>query len=545
MAKILSSKIPYKQPETENLIKFMSYGLQRNCNLTIITDSKTGTTWTGAEIEVCITNIANYLIKECSLKKGDVCTIYHHENDKVALAILAVIAAGGVCNYLSSENSGREVHDTSKILRSKFIISPKCLLEKIKSDIEPLDIKLICSDGFCDRTDCATIEQFLTKDQKLSPNSHALSELANRADIRPETDYAVIQFSSGTTGKPKPIPRTHKNLCHLVASVDHKELMDLQPGTVITGSLPITNRPGLWALLACINGGSNLVIWSNLSDVADALCVIETYKVTIFSSSLPFLSMLGNRGLAIKDNYDTSSLKHIITSGAKILNSNLPERLIEGFGLESLRQCFGMTESGWVFLIERSLAKNNYLSVGHVVPGTEAVVLSRESDNLHLEAEQRGELALRGPQIFPGYLTDKPGVLNRSDFTEDGWFKIGDQGYYDSQELVFIVGRFKELLVFSNNLRFFPNEIESIISEHPAIEAACVVKSGEFREDYTYDIARACITLKQGCTVGEQELIDFVQSSSAGIVLGGGVKILDKFPRLKNGKVDKQALKQM
>lgn len=549
MGRILKSRIVYKQPETENLIEFIRNGLRKNHDQTIITDSKTGASWNGREIEVAVANLASYLINVCGLKKGDVCSLYSPEDDRVALTILAVIAAAGVCNFLTDKSSGHEIHDTAKVMRAKFLFAPRALLDKIKPQLEPIekDLTFICCDDICDAPDgsCKTIKQFFCKSHEQIQSSMTLDELAVRANIEPCTDYAVIQFSSGTTGKPKPIPRTHKNLCHLVASVDHEQLMDLRPGSVITGSLPITHRPGLWALLASIHGGSNFVIWSNLSDVADALSVIQTYKVTIFSSSLPFLSMLGNTGLTLKDNYDTSSWKHIITSGAKIVNPELPRRLIEAFKLESLRQCFGMTESGWVFLIEKFMAKDNYLSVGHVVPGMEAVVLKRDSDD-QLEAGQRGEIALRGPQIFPGYLTDKPGVLNRSDFTKEGWFRIGDQGYYDGQsELVFIEGRYKEVMMFENNCLYFPNEIEAIISEHPAVEGACVVKVAEVREDYPYDIARACITLKQGFNLEEHELIDFVHSRSPQIIIGGGVRVLERFPRLQNGKVDKQALKQM
>lgn len=543
MAKILKSKIPYKGPETENLIEFIKDGLRKNSDATIIIDSKTETRWTGKELEKVISVLAKFLIEQCGIEKGDVCSIYGEESDLIAVLILAIISVGGVTNFLTNKSSGREIHDTATVLGSRFLFSTRELLAKIQHDLTDLDDKLyvISFDSICDgfKNGCKTLDGLFSKNT--AQTGLDLDYLVGSVKINNDTDYSVIQFSSGTTGKPKPIPRTHKNLCHLVASVDHEELMDLRPGVVITGSLPITHRPGLWALLASINCGSTFVIWSNLSDVQDALATIQKFKVTIFSSSLPFLSMLGNVGISSKDNYDTSSLEHIITSGAKIVNPDLPKSLVETFKLKSLRQCFGMTESGWVFLIEQSLAKDNFLTVGHVVPGMEAVVMNRENLSL-LDEQARGEIALRGPQVFPGYLTQQADVLNRADFTEDGWFRIGDQGYYDKDELVFIEGRYKEVMMFENNCLYFPNEIEAIISEHPAIEGVCVVKSAEVRKDYPYDIARACVTLKHGYNLEEKELIDFVQERSPQVIIGGGVKILDRFPRLQNGKVDKQAL---
>lgn len=546
-AKVLRSKLPYKGPSSENLIEFIRNGLSKYPDATIIVDSKTETFWTGKEVELVITRIASYLIEECGIKKGDVCNIYSEENDQAAILMLAVMSTGAISNYLTTKNSGREVHDTAIILKSKFLFSPSKVLDKIKPDLVDIEdrLQIVSYDDPCEgfKNGCKSLKCLFPKDTSKKGNLN-FDELVQFAKINPNEDYAVIQFSSGTTGKPKPIPRTHKNLCHLVASVDHKELMDLHPGAVMTGSQPLTHRPGIWALLACVNAGSTMVIWDNLSDVEDALATISKYNVTIFASSLPFLSMLGNFGVRLKDKYDTKALKHIITAGAKIVNPDLPKLLIEEFNLESLRQCFGMTESGWVFLIEQKLSKDSYLSVGHVVPGLEAVVLNRET-NQPLEAYERGEIALRGAQIFPGYLTEKPGVLNRSDFTQEGWFKIGDQGYYDKNETVFIEGRYKEMMLFENDCKFFPNEIEALISEYPAIEGVCVVKVAEIRQDYPFDVARAFVTLKHGYDLTEKELLDYVKEKSPMIILRGGVKILNKFPRLQNNKVDKQALRRM
>lgn len=569
MAKILKSAIPYKGPTSENLIQFIRDGLRKNTDKPIIVDSQSGETWTGAEIEARISVLAKFLVEDLGLQKGDVCSLYGPESDHIAILILSIISVGGVSNFLSQKSSGHEIKDSAKVMQSRFLFSQNELLKKIQPVLIEVEsqLQVIAFDEPCDgfTNGCKTIKGLLEKD---GPGTGIpLDKLVAETEIDANKDYAIIQFSSGTTGAPKPIPRTHKNLCHLVASVDHEELMDLRPGVVISGSLPITHRPGIWALLACVNGGSSFVVWSNLSDVEEALSVIQTYRVTIFSSSLPFLSRLGNVGLQLKDKYDTSSLQHIITSGAKIVNPDLPRALMKEFNLKSLRQCFGMTEAGWVFLIEQSLAKDNYLSVGHVVPGIEVIIRERDGEHKTLGANERGEVALRGPQVFPGYLTGRnpfagkldvdvprdrdepsnsPMLLNRADFTQEGgWFLTGDQGYYDKSELVFIEGRYKEVMMFQNNALYFPTEIEATITEHPAVEGVCVIKAGQVSKDYTYDIARAFVTLKTGYTVTDKDILQFVHEKTPQVIIDGGIKFLDKFPRLQNGKVDKQALKTM
>lgn len=546
MSNILRSAIQYKGPVSENLVEFIKVGLRKHADKVIIIDSASDRRWTGAQLECKIFGVANYLRQECKLKRGDICTIYGEPNDHFVILMLAVMSAGGVSNYFTNNFRPREIVDSSKFLNSNFFIGTKELLEKLKDHVDSSDVRQT---------------KILSVDKKYGdsygPIGHLLDQSSGQVDqsvnsilaqLASETDpsdLAVVQFSSGTTGKPKPIPRTHKNLCHLVASVDHEELMNLRPGQVIAGSLPITHRPGLWALLACINGGSTFVLWDKLSDIEGALQLIEKHRVTILSASLTFLAELGNTGILLKDKFNLKSLEQIITSGAKIVHAELPTSIVKEFQLDTLRQCFGMTESGWVFLLESSLARSgNYLTVGHVVPGSEVAIIDRDTKRPVGEGT-RGELAVRGPQVFPGYLTGPAGCtssLNRGDFLEDGWFRTGDQAYYDAQGLVFIEGRYKELVIFPNGGRFFPNDIEAVLSEHPAVESSCVVNIGQTG---SFDVARGFVTLRQGYQVTEKGLLDFVSDRSYEIMLQGGIKMLDKFPRLQNGKVNKSLLKEM
>jgi acyl-coenzyme A synthetase/AMP-(fatty) acid ligase len=548
MAKILRSAIPYKGPVSENLADFIRFGLKRHSQRVILMDSQSDRQWTGAMLEACIVRLANFLRNECKMQKGDVCTIYGEANDHFIIMILAVVSIGCVSNFVTNKYRPREVADTSLQCRSTFLITRKSMLENLKDQSWPSkkDTKVLYYDevgeGYekCFGPMRHLFEQRTDNDAaSSSADGVSLEGVAKQID---PSQVAVVQFSSGTTGKPKPIPRTHKNLCHLVASVDHEELMDLKPGEVICGSLSITHRPGIWALLACINSGASMVVWDIGTDVEEVLRMIEKHRVTIFASSIALLAELGNVGVRKKQNYDLTCLRHVTTSGSKIVHEDLPKLIVKEFKLQTLKQCFGMTESGWVFLIESSLARvGHYLSVGHVVPGSEVAIMDRETMQ-PVGENVRGELAVRGPQVFPGYMTAEPSVLNRSDFLDGDWFRTGDQAYYDSQELVYIEGRYKELMIFSNRWQMFPNEIESLVSEHPAVESSCAVSVDQ--KD-SLDIVRLFVTLKEGCKVSEKELMDFVCGLSHKVLLEGGIKIIDKLPRLKNGKVDKFALKEL
>lgn len=550
MSNVLKSNLPYNKPQVENLTQFIARGLRKHSGETLIIDATTGRRWDGKQIEAAVINIAKFLIYEYNLNKGDVCSIYAKEDDLIAILALALMSIGATYHFLSDRSSGWDVHDTATAIHSKYLFSTHDLLMKLKSNqsLGELEQKLqiVSLDKPCEefKKDCKTIMPYLNTNQAAKENEYTFEHLFNRVDIEPDRDYAVIQFSSGTTGKPKPIPRTHKNLISTVAAVEHEELIDLKPGVVFSGIIPMTHRPGIWALLATVNKGNTFVIWNELGGVQDALQTIEKYKVTLFSSSLPFLSQLGNTGISMKNKYDISSLKHVITAGAKIVNPELPKSIVEHFKLDHLRQCFGMTESGWCFLIEKGIAKDNYLSVGHVVPGMEAVIIDRKTKK-KLGVNERGEIGLRGDQIFPGYLTNETGILNRTDFSEDGWFMIGDEGYYDKNGLIFIEGRYKEKMMFSNDYKFFPTEIEAVINQHPAVEASCVVKIPNENKDYEYDTARAYVTTKRSNSIKETDIIDFLNERIPEAFLEGGVHILKQFPRLNNGKVDKQKLSKM
>lgn len=538
--KILKSVIEYRPPHTENLVEFIRDGLRSNPNGVLVVDGSSGCQWTGIQIEHAITRISQFLIQQCGIGKGDVISIFENDADLTAILILSIISVGATSKLITT--TVKDLVSTAKVSNSKCIISTKENLDQIRSEFgdQHSNYRFVSldesEDGFC-----LSIKELLDNTSKQIGIS--LDELIQNTNIDVNKNTAVIQFSSGTTGNPKKIPRTHSNLCHLVASVNHPELMEFKAGVIIGGQLSMAYRTGLWCLLACIHTGATFVIKSSFQDPDDVFSTIEKFRLTHFSSAVILLCQLAGVVSEMANKYDLSSLKEMMTAGTKIVDSSVPDLMVNTLGLEALRQCFGMTESGWVFLIEKSLAQNQYLTVGHVVPSMEAAIMDPETGQL-LGPNEKGEVVLRGPQIFPGYLTDSDGLYNRSDFTEDGWFKIGDQAYYTADGLFYIAGRYKELMYLQNRKRMYPDQIEAVLLKHPAVEAACVVKVKGSNDDY-YDSARAYLILNKGFTVETSEIMKFINQEAPLIILEGGIRILTQFPRLPNGKINKQALKVM
>ncbi|KAG9508803.1 Pre-mRNA-splicing factor 38B [Fragariocoptes setiger] len=544
--RLLESSIPYVEPETENLCLFLTKGLDDHRDKILLVDAASGRKWSGAKIKSVALKLASLLVEKYQIGRGQVCTIYLEECDLVAICILAILLTNATFNFLSTKSTGRELRDTTKAINSKILISKESTLKTISGSLgdECENLIVVALDSTTDKytnPKNISLKNMIIEEYKSTLcTTEKPQNLPDWNAVQVDADFAVIQFSSGTTGKPKPIPRTHKNCCHLVASVDHEELMGLKPGEVLSGLLAFPYRPGIWALFGCLKKGSTLVVWNDATNIDSALQTIEKYGVTIFSVPIWFLSKLSNLSIESINKYNLSMLKHVTTAGAKIVNKSAAETVVEKFNLETLRQCFGMTESGWIFLIEKSLAKGNYLSVGHVCPGVEVKIVDRETRKL-LPPNVGGEITLRGPQTFPGYLIGSDGQLDKSDFDSDGFFSTGDQAYYDKEGLVYISGRYKEMMTFPSQRKAFPSEIESLISEQLAVESVCAVKVGQI-EDTPYDKVKAYITVKPGKQISQQEILDYIANESSGIVLDGGVEILESFPRLPNGKVDRQTL---
>ena len=302
-------------------------------------------------------------------------------------------------------------------------------------------------------------------------------------EIDPRKDIALLQYTGGTTGTPKAAMLTHFNMVVNAAQIAAWAYMKAGK-EVHLAALPLCHIYGMTATMnAPIYMRSTIVLIPDPRDVKTVLEATDKYRPTFFCGVPAMYIALINLP-NIKD-HDLRSIRACI-SGASSLPVKVQEmfeeltggRLVEGYGL---------TEAGPVTHINPMDDRNNNRtgSIGLPISDTDAKIVDSETGTQELPPETPGELVVRGPQVMIGY-------WNNPEETDmvlcDGWLYTGDIAIMDPDGYFRIVDRKKDMINVSG-LKVWPNEVEQILFEHPAVKEASVVgvpdsESGEAVKAY-------------------------------------------------------------
>ncbi len=282
-------------------------------------------------------------------------------------------------------------------------------------------------------------------------------------DVDPATDLAVLPYSSGTTGLPKGVMLTHRNLIANVLQID--ETFDLGEEDVLIGVLPFFHIYGQSVIMNLgLRSGATVVTMPRF-DLEQFLGLIGEHGVTLAYVVPPIALALAKHPAV--EGADVSSLR-LIMSGAAPLGAELSNAVSTRLGVPTI-QGYGMTETSpvtHVSPIEPELIKGG--SIGLPVPGTESRLVDPDSG----KDGTRGELWIRGPQVMAGYLNNEEATRNTID--PDGWLHTGDIAEIDEDGYYAIVDRLKELIKY-NGFQVPPAELEAILITHPAIADCAVI----------------------------------------------------------------------
>jgi len=362
----------------------------------------------------------------------------------------------------------------------------------------------------------------------ISTGLPALSpEGASDVAVRPD-DAALILYTSGSTGAPKGVIIPHRQiLFNAIATTTAWELSQSDIAPIAT---PFFHTGG-WNVFATPlwHRGGTIVLFDKfepdefLTGLAEEGCTV----VLTVPTQLVMMRDCAKWGIELP------ALRFFISGGAPCPESLVNEVRSRGY---TLKTGYGLTECGpHCFAISAEEAIRKPGCVGRPVPFLEMSL--RTDDGNEAAAGQPGELLLRGPQMFAGYLHDE--MRTAEALHEGGWLRTGDLARRDSDGAYYICGRKKEMFI-SGGENVFPAEVEAAIGSHPSVGEVVVVGMDD---PFWGEVGRAFVLCRPGAqSVSEEALLIFARTLLARYKIPRSIAFLVDFPRLGSGKPDRRAL---
>ncbi|VBA39830.1 class I adenylate-forming enzyme family protein [Mycobacterium attenuatum] len=344
-------------------------------------------------------------------------------------------------------------------------------------------------------------------------------------------DTAMVLYTSGTSASPKGAMISHEAFGRAAASTVDSRLF-LTGQDRVWNALPLFHVGGITFTIACIYAGC-CCCHVGLFRPDTALDHLEAQRCTV---ALPGFETIWLPVLNQPDfvRRDLSALRLVLAVGVPERLRDMARRLPHVVQVS----CFGMTEStGFLALNHPSDTFEQRMTTGgHPLPGMQCRVVDPQTGH-DVAPGTEGELLLRGPNCFTGYLHD-PEFTARC-FDNDGWFHTGDVAVMDDDGRVTFVSRLKDMLkVGGENVS--AAEVEGFLLRHPAVHIAAVVAAPD---DYYVEVPAAYLELKPGAAATEQEIVDFCLGNIATYRVPRYVRFVDEWP-MSGTKIKKYMLRE-
>lgn len=350
-----------------------------------------------------------------------------------------------------------------------------------------------------------------------------------QAPIDPATHIVVLPYSSGTTGRPKGVMLTHRNL---VANVTQAGAVSgLTPDDVAIAFLPFFHIYGMTVLMNLfLQQGARLVTMPRF-DLEMFLRLTATHRATRLYIVPPVALALAKHPMV--DQYDVSSVVEIFSGAAplgaeteKAMEARFGARAVQGYGMTELSPISHMTVADHV----------RHGASGQAVPLTECRIVAPDTQE-DLPPGVEGELWIRGPQVMQGYLNNPTATAET--LTADGWLRTGDLAIIDEDGFMFIRDRLKELIKVKG-FQVAPAEVEAALCTHPGIADAAVIGRPDAEAG---EVPVAFVVRAPGSDVDEAALGAHVAGCLASYKRPGAYVFVESVPKSASGKILRRELR--
>jgi acyl-CoA synthetase (AMP-forming)/AMP-acid ligase II len=481
-----------------------------------LVDGPSGRTLTYGELALGIRALAAGLA-EHGFAAGDVLAVYMPNVPEYAIAFHGAAAAGGRTTTVNPLYTANELAHQLSDSGARMLLTVPAFL----------DVALEAAE----RAGIGDQVYALGEGEGAKPFAELLGDpdAAPQVEIDPRTDLAVLPYSSGTTGLPKGVMLSHRNLVANICQIQGS--FAIEPEDILIGVLPFFHIYGMVVIMnQGLRAGATIVTMPRF-DLDQFLGLIAEHSVTRAYVVPPIALALAKHPAV--DEHDLSSMRTIM-SGAAPLGAELAERVAERLDCKVI-QGYGLTETSPVTHVIRPDGVNKAGSIGPPLANTECRLVDPESGE-DIAAGERGELWIRGPQVMRGYLNNAEATAATVD--ADGWLHTGDVAVVDSDGFFEIVDRLKELIKFKG-FQVAPAELEALIITHPQVADVAVIG---FPDEEAGELPKAFI-VAAGDEFDAEQLCEWVAGQVSPQKRIRLVETVDEIPKSPSGKILRRVLK--
>lgn len=482
-----------------------------------LVEAGTGRELTYAQLAAAVRGAGAWLAAR-GVGPGDVLALCAPNSIEFAVTSYAALSAGAILTTVNPMATGEEIVHQLRQTGARWLVTTAGLFApKLKAAARASGIAetFVIGAGAEAVPGARRFEVLDSGDEAEAPT----------ADVSP-SDIAFLPSSSGTTGLPKSVMLTHRNL---VASVCQLRSMGLTEDDVVIAALPLFH---IFAFQVTLNlallEGATVVILPRF-EVGAFLRAIADHGVTRGEVVPPIVLALANSELV--DDCDLSSLR-VLTSAAAPLGAGLARACARRIGCR-VKQAYGLTELAGGTHVVPDDGPDRPDSVGPVVPGVECRVVDPDTGD-ELGPGQPGELLVRSADATRGYLGDPEATAATID--AGGWVHTGDIVTVDADGWFRVTDRIKELIKY-NGYQVAPAELEEVLLSHPAVADCAVVRSPEVSAG---EVPKAFVVLSAPATA--QEITTWVAERVAPYKRVRRVEFTDQIPRSPSGKILRRVL---
>ncbi|WP_375551831.1 MULTISPECIES: AMP-binding protein [Rhodophyticola] len=490
-------------------------GLEGRPDDVAIIDGPTGRALTSAALVDRIRALAGGLV-ERGFAPGRTIAILAPNCPEYAVVFHGVAFAGGTITTLNPTYTAPEIQHQLRDAGAVMLVTIPALADLARAGMKgtPVTDLVVIGGG---------AEGALSLDDLMGPPQAA------QAPVDLDRFAVVLPYSSGTTGRPKGVMLSHRNI---VTNVNQLAVpTGIERGETVIAFLPFFHIYGMTVLMNLVLGQEGRLVTMPRFDLEQFLHLIQTHGVSRLYIVPPVALALAKHPLVAQ--YDMSSVRFIF-SGAAPLSAEVEIAVGERLGAESI-QGYGMTEMSPVSH-STYRGKPRHGSSGQAVPNTECRIVEPETGR-DLGPDEEGELWVRGPQVMMGYLNNAEATA--ATLTNDGWLKTGDLAVIDGDGYMFIRDRLKELIKYKG-FAVAPAEVEAALIAHEKIIDAAVVGKPD---DEAGELPVAFVVAAPDAELDGAAVMAHLEGCLAHYKQPAEVRFVDSVPKSASGKILRRFLR--